>query len=146
LTEVPDRSKNDEAIEPADRVADHGHSPARDTASAIVTVTARSRHLKSAAMLVIAAGILSMANGLAAMFTGGEVYAVDLTISVGTYCGALVLLLGIGGILSGVVALKMRRLSPALAGAILGIAGGGLMGFWFGLAAIVLLTLSHEDF
>ena len=146
MTEVPDRPKNEEVIEPADLVADHGHSPARDTASAIVTVTARSRHLKSAAMLVIAAGILSMANGLAAMITGGEVYAVDLTISVGTYCGALVLFLGIGGILCGIVALQMRRLSPALAGAIMGIAGGGLMGFWFGLAAIVLLTLSHEDF
>jgi hypothetical protein len=146
LTEGLKRPMNDGAAGPVDRVHDLRRSPAMDTSSAIVTVTARSRHMKSAALLVIAAGVLSTANGLAAMSTGGEVYAVDLTIPVGTYCGALVLVLGIGGILSGIVALQIKRLSPVLAGAIMGIAGGGIVGFWLGLAAIVLLTLSHEDF
>lgn len=146
MTEVPVQPKNDGGAAPADHVPDQVRIPARDTSSMIVTVTARSRHLKSASVLVIAAGIVSLGNGLAAMFSSGEVYAVDLTIPIGTYCGALVFALGIGGILSGITALLMRRLSPALAGAIIGMAGGGLVGFWFGLAAIVLLTLSHEDF
>ncbi len=145
MTEVTKRPKTDGAVDPADRLSDNERSPARDTSSAIVTVTARSRHLKSASMLVIAGGIVSLANGIVAIFAGGDV-DVGITIPVGTYCGALVLSLGIGGILSGITAYMLRRISPALAGAVMGMAGGGIVGFWLGLAAIVLLTLSHEDF
>jgi hypothetical protein len=110
----------------------------------IVTPTSGSRTLKMASFLVIIAGVLCLGNGLETVFVNSDVNIIGGGDVVG-YCGVLVFVSGIGAIICGVASLTLRRVSPALAGAVLGIAGGGLIGFWLGIAAIVLLVMSHDD-
>ncbi len=96
-------------------------------------------------MLVIAAGVICIANGLmGSLFRGTS--QINETFMIEQYCSIIVLVLGVCGIASGIAAVVLRRVSPALAGAVMGMAGGGLVGFWLGLGALVLLSLSFEDF
>jgi hypothetical protein len=96
-----------------------------------------------ACFFIISAGVLGLVNGISAALTSPWVYRLGGEIV--RYCGILVILFGIGAIVSGVAALVMRRISPAFAGAVMGIAGGGVAGFWLGILSLVLLILSDED-
>ena len=96
-------------------------------------------------MLVIAAGAIGIANGLSSMLLNTPA-EFGIPVEAEKYCGILVFLSGVGGIASGIAALALKRISPALAGAVMAMAGGGVVGFWFGLGAVFLLMLSNEDF
>jgi hypothetical protein len=106
----------------------------------------RDKNLVTGCMLTILSGMLSLANGLASV-----VFESDLSFGTGfgidryAACGFIVIVLGAVAILGGFYSLKYRRISFALAGAAMGMAGGGLVGFWCGLGALIALVLSHED-
>ncbi len=116
----------------------------KPVAQEIVIPTSGSPTLKIASFLVIIAGVLGLMSGLEAAITNSEINILGGG-DVVRYCGVLVFVSGIGAIVFGVASLVLRRVSPALAGAVMGIAGGGLIGFWLGIAAIVLLVMSNDD-
>jgi hypothetical protein len=63
-----------------------------------------------------------------------------------TICGILLILFGVIAIAGGAYALRPRaHLTPALLGAILGMLGGGVYGFFLGLVAILLFWLANAD-
>jgi len=118
--------------------------PTEAMTSEIVTRTPVSTSLRIASFLTIASGFISIGNGIIVADPGGWANVMGEEY-VERYCGILVLVAGIGAILSGIASLVQRRISPAMAGAVMGMAGGGLAGFWFGVVAIVLLFVSDED-
>jgi hypothetical protein len=106
----------------------------------------RDGNLVSGCVLTILSGILSLANGLASVvFESNLSSGFDLGIDRYAACGFIVIAFGAAAILGGLYSLKNRRISFALAGAGMGMCGGGLVGFWCGLGALVALVLSHED-
>jgi len=126
----------------ADSVQGQSHSENR--AGDIVVPNSRSATLRMACFLILSAGILSIVNGLTAASSTGWISELGGG-EVVRYCGILVFVLGIGAIVSGVAALALRRISPAFVGAVMGIAGGGLAGFWLGILALALLAMSDEE-
>lgn len=110
----------------------------------IVTPNSRSATLRLACFLIISAGIISIVNGLTAASTNAWITVLGEGDAV-RYCGILIFIFGIGAVVSGVTALAVRRISPAFAGAVMGIAGGGLAGFWLGILALAFLAMSDED-
>lgn len=110
----------------------------------IVLPSTASMTLRIACFFIISAGVLAITNGLTAASDNEWVNLVNGP-DIIRYCGAIVLVLGIGAVLAGFVALVKRRISPAFGGAIMGIAGGGLPGFWLGIFALALLAMSDED-
>ncbi len=106
----------------------------------------RSYLLKLAGDLTIAAGIASLANGIYSVVTNNAVSFATKSIVTGeTVCGFVVIVFGIISIAGGISVYKGMHFSLGLAGAVLGMIGGGLVGFWLGLFALVLYALSHED-
>lgn len=109
-------------------------------------VPPRSYFLTLAADLTIAGGVASFANGTFAILTGTEVQvAADLGLSKEAICGFIFVIFGIVSVAGGIAALRRKHFSLGLAGAVLGMMGGGLVGFWLGLIALVMYALSHED-
>lgn len=115
-----------------------------NNAGDIVTPTSRSVTLRVACFFIISAGVLSIVNGILAASTTGWISILGGGEEV-RYCGVLISILGMSAIVSGVAALALRRITPAFAGAVMGIAGGGLAGFWLGILALALLAMSDED-
>ncbi|OGS43979.1 MAG: hypothetical protein A3K76_00630 [Euryarchaeota archaeon RBG_13_57_23] len=106
----------------------------------------RSYFLTLGADLTIAAGVATLANGTYAILTGTDVQvATDFGLTKEAVCGIIFVLFGIVSVAGGVAALKRMHFSLGLAGAALGMMGGGLIGFWLGLIALVMYALSHED-
>jgi len=72
----------------------------------------------------------------------------DIDVGVNRYsvCGTMLMAFGVIALIGGVSAVKGWNLSLALAGAALGAIGDGIGGFVLGLAAVLLLFLSNEDF
>ena len=106
----------------------------------------RSYFLTLGGDLTIGAGVASFANGTYAMLTGTDVtLAADIGVTKEAICGFIFVLFGIVSIAGGIAALKRMHISLGLAGAALGMMGGGLVGFWLGLIALVMFALSHED-
>lgn len=121
---------------------------ASPTSSSEVVTTApiRGMALVLGCMLVILAGVISLFNGFVALLSGGGIdFGLNTGINQYSICSAMVFIFGIVGVIGGTYSFVRRRISFALGGAALGMAGGGIMGFWFGLIAIVALMLSNED-
>ena len=99
-----------------------------------------------AGILTLITGVLSIYNGIAgvnsAVGLGLDVFRDDLKYS---FCGAFLVAFGIVAIVGGYFAIKGRHVILAVIGACLGMAGGGLAGFWLGLTAMVLIFLSDTD-
>ncbi len=102
---------------------------------------------KLAGALTIIAGAIALFNGVTVL--AHETTILWLNIDVGlnefTVCGTLVLIFGAVAIIGGIAAIKGRHLFLSLLGAVLGILGGGVPGFWLGIVSIGLLFLSNED-
>lgn len=114
--------------------------------SHIMIPLGRDRNLVSGCVLTILSGALALANGLATVvFESSLSFGLDLGIDRYAVCGFMVIVFGAVAIMGGLYSLKRRRISFALAGAALGMSGGGLIGFWCGLGALVALIFSHED-
>jgi hypothetical protein len=115
----------------------------RDTPGEIVTTRSTSVGLKIAFVFVVAGGFLCLANGAVAILSDSPfLYGSSAPVN---YCGVLIFVLGIGAVLGGMASIVTRRVSPAFAGAVMVMAGGTFIGFWFGLVAIVLLFMSDDD-
>lgn len=96
--------------------------------------------------LTIGAGLASVANGSYAMLTGTAVQvAADFGLTKEAVCGFIFLVFGIVSVIGGIIVHRRGHFSFGLAGAVLGMMAGGLIGFWMGLIALVLYALSHED-
>lgn len=127
-------------------------APAASCSSASEELTTR-KHPRSVSMilagwLIIVAGLLAFSNGLMAFFGESSSIWFDIDIGVNRYsvCGTMIMAFGVVAVAGGISAVRGKNLSLALAGAALGTMGDGLVGFLFGLIAIVLLFLSNEDF
>lgn len=93
-----------------------------------------------------AAGVLSLINGFEGVISNKESSILPpVSQSFVPVCGVLLLALGVLAILGGISAIRGGRLSLSLVGAGAGMLGGGLIGFYLGLGAIVLLVLSDQD-
>lgn len=130
--------------EPAGSDSVQEPSLSEKNAGDIVIPNSRSATLRLACFLIISAGIIGIANGLTAASSNAWISVLGEGDSL-RYCGILIFIFGIGAIVSGVAALAVRRISPAFAGAVMGIAGGGLAGFWLGILALALLAMSDDD-
>jgi uncharacterized membrane protein HdeD (DUF308 family) len=99
-----------------------------------------------AGVLTLIAGVLSVYNGVvgvnAGIGLGFDIYREGLKYS---FCGVFLVVFGIIAIVGGLFAIKGRHVILAIIGACLGMAGGGLAGFWLGLTAMVLFFLSDAD-
>jgi hypothetical protein len=97
-------------------------------------------------VLTLAAGALSVVNGAQGLIFGGEFPFGELPVpSHFDVCGVILVLLGVLAIAGAVATLMLKRLSPGLAGAVCGMLGGGLFGFWLGLAALIVYIFSDTD-
>lgn len=52
---------------------------------------------------------------------------------------------GIIAVAGGISGIKKKNFALALAGAVMGMMGGGLYGFYLGLGALVIFALSNQD-
>jgi len=109
---------------------------------------ARGTALTIGAVFTLAAGALSLINGFNGIIFEGEFLFMewDPGFSRFALCGIICILFGIIAIAGGIMALRTRRISLAFAGALLGMMGGGLVGFWLGLAAVIVFAFSDSDF
>lgn len=111
----------------------------------LATKPRRSGFFTAGVYLTIAAGVLSIVNGVSSIFNYTESIQFELISELSHACAFVVVILGIISILSGLVTLKLGRVSPGLVGAVLGMIGGGYFGFWVGLGALVMFALSGSD-
>ncbi len=89
---------------------------------------------------------MALSNGLiAVIFESSLSFGLNFGIDRYAGCGIIVIAFGVLAILGGFYSLRTRKISFALAGAAMSMAGGGLLGFWCGLGALVALMMSHED-
>jgi hypothetical protein len=100
-----------------------------------------------AGWLIILSGFLALVNGVTAVLNESWFHSLDLLTGLTSYgiCEIGVLVAGFVAIAGGIAAIRGKSLSLALAGAGLGILAGGILGFFMGLAALVLLFFSDGD-
>lgn len=96
--------------------------------------------------MTLLAGVLAIINGLRGLLTRSS-FAVGPadTLFREAYCGILVLIFGIIAVAGGISGIRRKSFFLAAAGAILGMLGGGLFGFYLGLGALILFGLSDQD-
>lgn len=106
-----------------------------------------ANYILAGSLLTIAAGFLALVNGLGAIM--GDLYDPgvwsEIPLDRYTICGVIVTAFGTVAIIGGIAALRTRNMIFALTSAGLGMAGDGVLGFFFGLTAIVLFFLSDEN-
>ncbi len=108
----------------------------------------RNGALLVAAALTIAAGALSLFNGVEGLSGNNPIPSAIPGNAIGVVpaCGVLLLIFGAVAVSAGIYAFRVHpHISFPLAGAVLGLRGGGDFGFVLGLAAIFLYWLSNED-
>lgn len=108
----------------------------------------RDFYLVLGATLTIIAGVLSLMNGLEGLLARTNLFTFlpSAGESLIPACGILLVMFGVVAIAGGAYALRPRpHLTPVLLGAGLGMLGGGVYGFFLGLAAIVLFWLANVD-
>lgn len=108
----------------------------------------RDIYLTIGAILTIIAGALSLTNGIEGLLTGIDVLSFLPTAqgSVIPVCAVLLIIFGVVAIAGGLYGLRPRaRVTPVLIGAALGMLGGGELGFFLGLAAILIFWLANVD-
>jgi hypothetical protein len=100
--------------------------------------------LRLGGVLTVILGLIALQNGFIAITAEEEnTYGADIT--PGDICGTTIIFFGIMAIAGGVCALMARNFSMALAGALLGMAGGGWASFFIGVLAFALFLTSSED-
>ena len=121
-----------------------GHS--EESSERIARKPPRRTALILGGWLTISAGVLSLVNGLMGIFGEGSIsFGPDVGFSRTELCGTILVSLGVVSIAGGLCAFRGRYMSLSLAGAFLGMIGGGFFGFFLGLASLVLFTLSSGD-
>jgi hypothetical protein len=93
--------------------------------------------------MTLLAGVLAIINGLRGLFS--DISTVEYRFAPYDYCATLFLLFGIIAVVGGISGIKRKYFALALAGAIMGMVGGGVYGFWLGLGAMILFGLSNQD-
>lgn len=100
------------------------------------------------ATFTIIAGVLSLVNGVEGLLARTHLFSFlpSTGESLVPACGILLVMFGVVAIAGGAYALRPRaHLTPVLLGAALGMLGGGVYGFFLGLAAIFLFWLANVD-
>ncbi len=95
--------------------------------------------------MAILAGLFAIGQGL--LYIAGATM-IDVP-GVGSlcFCGGVDFVFGIASTIGGALALKRSNFGIAMLGAVLGMLGVGfIIGFLFGLIAVILLATSHNDF
>jgi hypothetical protein len=96
--------------------------------------------------MTLLSGILAIINGLTGLFTDRLLaLGPDSSFTGDTYCGILVLVLGMIAVAGGISGIKRKSLALALVGAVMGMLGGGVYGFYLGLGALIIFGLSNQD-
>lgn len=100
-----------------------------------------------AGVLTVISGMIALVNGFTALSNETVFHWPDVNIALNEFsvCGVIVIIFGAVAIVGGLSAIKGGKISLALAGAAMGVMGGGIWGFALGLTAIVLLFLSEGD-
>jgi len=96
--------------------------------------------------MTLLAGVLAIINSLRGLFMDSSVAlgpADALTRE--TSCGIIVLVFGIVAVAGGISGIKEKSFALAVAGAALGMMGGGLFGFYLGLGALIVFGFSNQD-
>jgi hypothetical protein len=97
-------------------------------------------------VLALLAGILALGQGLLYMVIGEAVSTYAPTGFL-CLCGGIDVLFGILSIGAGIGALQRKHFALTLLGAICGMLGLGLLiGFLFGLIALILIAITKEEF
>jgi hypothetical protein len=108
----------------------------------------RDAFLILGAIFTIIAGVLSLMNGVEGLLSRAGLYSFlpDGGEGLATFCSILLLLFGVISISGGIYAFTPRaHVTPVLIGAGLGMLGGGVYGFFLGLAAILLFWMANVD-
>lgn len=123
----------------------HGDAVEQPT-DALVSRPPRLLGLEIAGAMTFIAGILCVVNGVSSVLRGASIeigpHTGEVNISV---CGFIVVLLGSISLAGGIAAYLKKHISLAIAGAVAGMIGGGIFGFWLGLASLLLIALSNAD-
>lgn len=100
-----------------------------------------------AGYLTLISGLITLVNGFTTLSNETLFHWPDVNVALNEFsvCGVVVIIFGAVAIVGGLSAIRGRNISLALAGAAMGMMGGGIWGFALGLTAIVLLFLSNED-
>lgn len=96
--------------------------------------------------MTLLAGILALINGMRGLFPDSFIaLGLDSSFTRYTFCGVLVVFFGIVATAGGISAMRGKNFTLALVGAVMGMLGSGLLGFFLGLGALVVFALSSED-
>jgi membrane associated rhomboid family serine protease len=96
--------------------------------------------------MTLLAGVFALINGLGVLLADNFLaLGPDSSFTRYTFCGVLVVLFGVIAVAGGLSGIKRKNISLALAGAVMGMLGGGLYGFFLGLGALVAFSLSKAD-
>jgi hypothetical protein len=93
--------------------------------------------------MTLLAGVLAIINGLGGLSSNNAAF--EYRFAPYDYCATLFLLFGIIGVAGGISAITRKSFALAVAGAIMGMMGGGAYGFYLGLGALILFGLSNQD-
>jgi len=98
--------------------------------------------------MIIIAGLLALFNGFMSLLgeTSSDLFDIVIDLNRYSICATMIIAFGAVAIVGGISAIRGKNISLALAGAALGMLGGGIVGFWLGLTALLFLFLSSEDF
>lgn len=146
-----DMVASNDPLESSDRAA-AGRSQASQTSEKDPHGDGQKRPQRSYAVLAgwmtVVAGVLAFFNGFMSLFGHSSIDLFDIFIEPDRYtiCGIAIMASGVIAILGGISAIRGWNISLALVGAALGMMGGGIVGFWLGIASILFLFLSSEDF
>jgi len=101
-----------------------------------------------AGWMIIIAGLLALFNGFMSLLgeTSSDLFDIVIDLNRYSICATMIIAFGAVAIVGGISAIRGKNISLALAGAALGMLGGGIVGFWLGLTALLFLFLSSEDF
>jgi len=93
--------------------------------------------------MTLLAGIFAIINGLRGLFS--DIHTVEYRFAPYDYCATLFVLFGIIAVAGGISGIMRKSFLLAVAGAIMGMMGGGVYGLYLGLGALILFGLSNQD-
>ncbi len=103
--------------------------------------------LVAGGVFAVLAGVLALGQGI--IYMAAESIAASLYGPTGflCFCGGLDIIFGLAAIGAGIFAFQRRHFGLAVVGALLGMLGLGLLiGFVFGLIALIIIAVSREHF
>lgn len=94
--------------------------------------------------LTFLAGCLALKNGLTGVT--GETFGSTDAFYLNSVCGIVFIIFGIVSLIGAYCAIQGKFFVLAIGGAVLGMVGDGVIGFFSGLIALILFAISNEDF